>query len=61
MLAPTGGVLAGARRFQVALGPFPPGKRVQFRFRCNDEECRCVGGRIPESSRWRSRDLDAHV
>lgn len=25
MLAPTGGVLAGARRFQVAVGPFPTG------------------------------------
>jgi alpha-amylase/alpha-mannosidase (GH57 family) len=47
-LAPTGGVLAGARRFQVALGPFPSGERLQFRFRCNDEECHCVGGCIPD-------------
>ena len=47
-LAPTGGVLAGSRRFELALGPFPTGERVRFRFRCNDQECHCVRGCVPE-------------
>ena len=48
LLQPTGGVLAGARRFQVTLGPFPVGHVLRFRYRCNDEECHCAGGCIPD-------------
>ncbi len=47
-LAPTGGVLAGSRRFQRVLGPFPGARVVRFRFRCNDEECHCAAGCVPD-------------
>jgi len=47
-LRPTGGVLAGARRFQVVLGPFPAERLLRFHFRCAREECHCAGGCIPE-------------
>jgi alpha-amylase/alpha-mannosidase (GH57 family) len=39
-LAPVGGVMAGVRRYQLALGPAPPGVRtVRFRFRCAHPGC----------------------
>ena len=42
-LAAVGGVMAGARRFQITLGPFPSSaERLEFRFRC--EHPGCVGG-----------------
>ncbi len=47
-LKPTGGVLAGARRFQIALGPFPAGHALRFTFRCDDEECSCATGGLPD-------------
>lgn len=48
LLRPTGGVLAGARRQQAAIGPFPAGRAVHFRFRCDPTECRCANGCIPD-------------
>ncbi|MBZ0254369.1 MAG: hypothetical protein K8I02_13595, partial [Candidatus Methylomirabilis sp.] len=49
-LAPAGGVMAGARRFQTTLGPFEAGATLEFGFRCGHEGCRmdspcCRGGR----------------
>ncbi|MFZ5482021.1 MAG: hypothetical protein ACOZNI_34995 [Myxococcota bacterium] len=42
-LAPVGGVMAGAHRFERVLGPFPEGsRRLALQFFC--EECRCAGG-----------------
>jgi hypothetical protein len=44
-LVAVGGVMAGARRFQVTLGPFPASaKRLTFRFRCEHPGC---DGRAP--------------
>lgn len=44
-LVAVGGVMAGARRFQVTLGPFPvSAKRLTFRFRCEHPGC---DGRAP--------------
>lgn len=37
-LAPVGGVMAGVRRYQLGLGPFPAGK-LYFRFRCTQPSC----------------------
>jgi len=47
-LTATGGVMAGARRFQVALGPFGPAtKEITFVFHCEHEGCEggpcCLG------------------
>jgi alpha-amylase/alpha-mannosidase (GH57 family) len=47
-LVPTGGVLAGARRFQASLGPFPAGATLHFRFRCHERDCHCAGGCVPD-------------
>jgi len=39
-LVAVGGVMAGARRFQVTLGPFPaPAQRLAFRFSCRHSGC----------------------
>jgi alpha-amylase/alpha-mannosidase (GH57 family) len=39
-LVPVGGVMAGTRRFQVTLGPFPaPTTRLVFRFHCEHPGC----------------------
>lgn len=39
-LVAVGGVMAGARRFQVVLGPFPASAQcVEFRFRCEHPRC----------------------
>lgn len=39
-LVPVGGVMAGARRFQVTLGPFPaPARGLVFRFYCEHPGC----------------------
>ena len=39
-MAAVGGVMAGVRRYQSTLGPFPPGTRVvRFRFRCTYRGC----------------------
>jgi hypothetical protein len=39
-LVAVGGVMAGARRFQVTLGPFPASvRRLAFRFRCEHPGC----------------------
>jgi len=39
-LARVGGVMAGTRRFQVTVGPFPSwAKHVWFRFTCEDPAC----------------------
>lgn len=39
-LAAVGGVMAGVRRYQALLGPFPPGAQaVRFRFRCTYPGC----------------------
>lgn len=44
-LMAVGGVMAGARRLQVTLGPFPvSAKRLRFRFRCEHPGC---DGRAP--------------
>jgi alpha-amylase/alpha-mannosidase (GH57 family) len=44
-LVAVGGVMAGTRRFQVTLGPFPvSAKRLRFRFRCEHPGC---DGRAP--------------
>ena len=49
-LVPVGGVMAGARRFQVTLGPFPaPVQRLAFRFYCEHPGCQheapcCLSG-----------------
>jgi len=49
-LIAVGGVMAGARRFQVTLGPFPASaQRLVFRFRCEHVACEggsacCLGG-----------------
>lgn len=44
-LVAVGGVMAGARRFQVTLGPFPvTANRLTFRFRCEHSGC---DGRAP--------------
>jgi alpha-amylase/alpha-mannosidase (GH57 family) len=44
-LVAVGGVMAGARRFQITLGPFPPAAtRLTFRFRCEHPGC---DGRAP--------------
>lgn len=46
-LAPVGGVMAGVRRYQLGLGPFPEGT-LYFRFRCTQTGCdgreRCCQG-----------------
>jgi hypothetical protein len=43
VLAAVGGVMAGTRRFQITLGPFPSSaERLAFRFRC--EHPGCAGG-----------------
>lgn len=47
-LVPSGGVLAGSRRFQTALGPFATGRLVHFRFRCGDEDCHCATGCVSD-------------
>jgi alpha-amylase/alpha-mannosidase (GH57 family) len=40
VLSPVGGVMAGVRRHQLTLGPFPPAtRRVHFRFRCTHPGC----------------------
>ena len=40
-LVPVGGVMAGARRFQITLGPFPASaRRLAFRFHCEHAGCR---------------------
>lgn len=40
-LVPVGGVMTGARRFQITLGPFPaPIQRLAFRFYCEHPGCR---------------------
>ena len=38
-LSAAGGVMAGARQHVLALGPFPGGRRVRFRFRCGHPAC----------------------
>lgn len=39
-LAPTGGVMAGARRYHLTLGPFSPDvPAIRFRFRCTQPGC----------------------
>jgi hypothetical protein len=39
-LSAVGGAMAGVRRHQLTLGPFPPGTgRVRFRFRCTQPGC----------------------
>ena len=39
-LVAVGGVMAGARRFQATLGPFPTSaQRIEFRFRCGHAGC----------------------
>lgn len=39
-LAPVGGVMAGVRRYQLTLGPVPPGcDALRFRFRCAHPGC----------------------
>lgn len=43
-LVPSGGVLAGSRRYQAALGPFANGRNLRFEFRCDDDNCHCTGG-----------------
>lgn len=49
-LVAVGGVMAGARRFQVTLGPFPaPAQRLAFRFSCEHPGCQhespcCLSG-----------------
>jgi hypothetical protein len=49
-LTPVGGVMAGARRYQITLGPFPaPAKALTFRFYCEHPGCPheapgCVSG-----------------
>ena len=52
-LAAMGGVMAGARRFQVTLGPFPLGaQRLTFEFHCEHPGCDgrspCCGGEPQE-------------
>ena len=43
-LVAVGGVMAGSRRFQVTLGPFPPStQRLSFRFHCEHPGCRHEG------------------
>lgn len=42
-LAPVGGVMAGACRYAIILGPFPAGTVVRFRFRCQHEGCPGTG------------------
>lgn len=46
-LVPSGGVLAGSRRYQASLGPFPTGRSLRFEFRCNHEDCHCAAGCTP--------------
>jgi len=49
-LVPVGGMMAGARRFQITLGPFPAQvQRLAFRFICEHPGCRheapyCLSG-----------------
>jgi len=43
-LTPVGGVLAGACRYAVTLGPFPAGTTLAFRFRCQHPGC--TGGHV---------------
>jgi hypothetical protein len=38
-LGPVGGVMAGAARYAITLGPFEAGTAVRFRFRCSHPEC----------------------
>ena len=39
-LAPVGGVMAGQRRFDATLGPFPSGaQKLRFRFVCTHDDC----------------------
>jgi hypothetical protein len=38
-LMAVGGVMAGARRHQITLGPFAPSQRIRFRFRCRHDSC----------------------
>jgi len=38
-LSPVGGVMAGACRYAVTLGPFPAGTTLAFRFRCQHPGC----------------------
>jgi alpha-amylase/alpha-mannosidase (GH57 family) len=52
-LVPVGGVMAGARRYQVTLGPFEgSSKRLTFRFRCEHPGCDgkapCCAGDVQE-------------
>jgi hypothetical protein len=54
------GVMAGAKRFQVTLGPFPTtAKRLTFRFRCKHPQCDgkapCCAGDSQEISLGRVR------
>lgn len=58
-----GGVMAGARRFQVTLGPFPaPAQRLTFRFSCEHPGCKhespcCLSGPQEitfDRTRWRT-------
>lgn len=66
-LAPVGGVMAGTRRFQITLGPFPASvQRLEFSFRCEHHGCEggapcCAGkpqtiafGRVRTTARRRS-------
>jgi hypothetical protein len=36
---PVGGVMAGAARYAITLGPFSAGTAVRFRFRCQHPDC----------------------
>lgn len=42
-LGPVGGVMAGASRYAITLGPFPAGTVLRFRFRCQHAGCPGTG------------------